>query len=705
MSAEDPVGRGGWDARRVARLLLVLLVVGLPVLLGSVALDLLDVRRSLQEARGAIAEARGSLGNVDVAAAQEALTAASDELAEAQRQAQRPTWSFAAGMPYLGPTVVVTRDVVEVAAAAVDVAQVAVEDGAQLLSDGLELAVDGDRIDLAPVLEARALTADLPTERLQAARDRLAEPPPGWLPDPVAEGRRDTLELADETLGTLHRAEALASALPPFLGADGPRRYFVGFQTSAELRGTGGLISYWAVLGADDGRITLGPSEAFEAADADGDELVGRIGSISFSPVNPPDADPAFLARYATVAAARSFPNVNLDPDLPTTGKAILDLFELQTGERLDGVILLDPPGVQRLLATTGPTLPLDPQVAASLGLDGGELPIDDFTWLTTDGIYDRLGADRTDERREVFRSIGDAAFARIVLGGWEGADMARAVVEASAERHLQLYTTDAQVQDAFVDVGVAGSLAPDVGADLLAVTANNVVGGKQDVHLGHAVDVEVQLRAIEVDDDGGLHVDRDLDVEVTVTNELPTEGRDIYVIGSCFVPGAPNRCFEGNPGENRTWFSTWTDPATRVVRVDSSDGTSPSRLNSRFRDLRVTDHFLVTPPGSSASYRLETAGRAPLRSDDEAVVYELLWWRQAKAIPDLLDVVVVPPPGWAIGDVEVVGGGSGVGSGPNGAGVPLDIEVAADRAQVRGTVTADTRLLVSLVDPGDGGG
>ena len=279
---------------------------------------------------------------------------------------------------------------------------------------------------------------------------------------------------------------------------------------------------------------------------------------------------------------------------------------------------------------------------------------------------------------------------------------MVRAVADATAERHLQVFSGDEQVQAGFHAVNATGSLESPDDADLVALTANNVVGGKQDVHLGHRTSVEVVLEDVQRGTGGSLSAPRTLEVSVHVDNPLPASGRDPYVIGNCYVPDGKNRCFEGEPGANRTWFSLWMSPQTLTTGFVSDDGTPATRLAGTFRGLRVVDHFLFTPSQSQAGFTVEAAGRAPLRRELDSVVYELRWWRQAKAIPDLLEAAVTAPPGWAIGEVEVAGGGSGRGVGVHGEGEALVAEVVDGVAHLRGTVTSDTRLLVHLVDPAD---
>ena len=696
--ASEPKGR------TAARIALAVILLGGLIVGGWVAVDLFSVRSSLQDARASIAEVRGSLGDIDVDAAAASLDDAEAELDDAERRSGRITWSIARFVPYVGPSIDVTRDVVDVASAAVEIAGIAVADGQQLIGDGLDIEVVDGRFDLQPLLDGRDLVADLPIDRLVAARDALATPREGWLPEEIRVGRSDTLDLADETVETLELARSLTAALPDLLGASEPRRYFVGFQTSAELRGTGGLLGFWGVLGVDDGQITFGQTEEYDPFDdvgaPDGEEpRTGRIGTIGLSFTDPPDADPAYLARYGTLAGARSFPNINLDPDLPTTAKAILDLFELQTGERLDGVILLDPPGLQRMLdATNANPLPLPPEFADELGLPDG-LPVDRFQSFVTADVYETYGINSSDERKTLLRWLGDAAFLRIFDGSWDAPGMARAVAEATRERHLQVFTVDDPVQQALTQVDATGRLDVPPDADQLAVTANNVVGGKQDVHLGHAFDIDIDLTAVRGDDD--FVIDRSATVRGTVDNPLPTSGVDEYIIGNCYVPGEPVSCFQGEPGTNRTWFSVWMPPGSSVTATADADGEPlPRSRASAFRDLAVLDHFLLTPSRASNSFEVAYDGRVPATREIGALVYEFAWWRQAKAVPDLIDVAVQPPEGWAIGHVEVVGGGDGRGTGVHGEGQELIAEVIDGVGHLRGTVNADTRLRVHLVAP-----
>jgi hypothetical protein len=676
----------------------VVLVVLAAVLL---ARDLLAVRSSLTAARASLAEVRSAAGTIDVERAAVSLERADRELAEARSRTGGPLWSLGVRLPVAGDSVGVTRGVVRVASAALDVAQEAVTGGDQLLGSGLDVRVSEGQVDLEPLAQAKELLDGLPLERLVDTRNELRAIEPGWAPQELVDGRRETLRLADEAIGSIERGRDLLEVLPSFLGTEEPRTYFLGVQTPAELRGTGGLIGYYGVLHVAEGRFELVASDVYDALDeaVDAEPTTGRIGQLGGDPSQGAPVDEEYRDRYEHVRAAGHFSNVNVDPDLPTTARIALDLFTLRTGMEVDGMVLADPVALEAILTAAGGELEI-PDVAAGAATEGVELPdaLDpvSFAEFVTVDIYEQLGSGRSDQRKLLLRALGDAAFGRIFDGAWEGVTMSRALGDAAAHRHLQVFSRHEAEQAAFEELGIAGALRPPDGADLFAVTANNAVGGKQDVHLGHRVAVDVTLDDPRRDGDE-VTVLRDATVRTEVDNPLPSEGMDEYVIGNCLVGGDRNQCFEGPPGENRTWFSVWADGTTELVAERGDDGRNRVRAGT-LRGLKMFDRYLDTPPQSELGFELDLTGVAPATTDGEHLVYEWAWWAQSKAIPTLLDVTVAGPDGWRVVEVEVVGGGDGRGFGPHGDGHPLTADLDEDgRARLTGTVTADATLRIRM--------
>ena len=567
----------------------------------------------------------------------------------------------------------------------------------------------GGKRGLEPLLEARELVAGLPLDGLVAARDRLEAIDPLWAPRQVSDGRQDTLGFAGDAIETVGRAGVVLDAMPSFLGMDEPRRYFLGVQTPAELRGTGGLIGYWTVLEIDEGRFELSDSGVYEALDdlgvdhtTDGDvaqqvdpagAVTGSIHDLGGDPWNGVPTTPEFEERYAHTAAPSFFTNVNVDPDLPTTARVALDLFEYRTGDELDGMVLVDPIAMQRILEAVGApvALPTDLEHPA---LPSQLAPSEVAQFALVD-VYEVFGAGSTTQRQQLLRGLGDATFALVFDGVWDGVAMSRAISEVAATRNLQVYSEHEAEQAAFSRIGIAGELRPPEHGDLLAVTANNAVGGKQDVHLGHEIDARIELSRPRLGEGDLVLVDCRSDVRVTIDNPLTPDGMDLYIVGNCPLTEEVG-CFDGPPGWNRTWLSVWSPGDDALQSAVNASGVVPVRAD-RFHGLRVIDHYLETPPTLRAWFELGFEGTVPVTFDRDRILYELARFRQSKAIPDLLDVTIIPPDGWEATAVDVGGGGSGIGMGVHGEGIELAASEMHGEATLRGTLTEDATIVVTL--------
>jgi hypothetical protein len=115
----------------------------------------------------------------------------------------------------------------------------------RLLGDGGRVNVQQLR-DAAPRLDEISTAATKLNTQAQAISD----------PNYVSAIRDARVQLQAQTadISRLLRNTALAARIAPsMMGADGPRAYFMGFQTNAEARGTGGLLGAFGILRFDNG--------------------------------------------------------------------------------------------------------------------------------------------------------------------------------------------------------------------------------------------------------------------------------------------------------------------------------------------------------------------------------------------------------------------------------------------------------------------
>lgn len=121
-------------------------------------------------------------------------------------------------------------------------------------------------------------------------------------------------------------ALAAMKVLPQLTGSEGPMTYFIGITNEAELRGIQGIIGEYAIVQINDGQI-----------------FVSRTGS------NTDLVDPKSLANELQGEYADAFgisntewQNVNLSPFMDSAAAQITHAWKVQTGQTVDGVILLD---------------------------------------------------------------------------------------------------------------------------------------------------------------------------------------------------------------------------------------------------------------------------------------------------------------------------------------------------------------------------
>lgn len=660
-------------------------VIGLVLALGAALMlrDAFATREALVDARAALADTRGSLRDADVGASEGHVERAVSAVRRARARTDGPVWWVAKRLPIIERTAETITHGVGIARASVELSAGLVPRASELLGSDGELPITGadGQLDLEGIRRARVLLDELDGSALERSRDALRATPATLLPGAVLDGRREALELADQALATVGKARALTAVLPDLLGAEGGRRYLLAVQNNAELRGTGGLIGFVGELAADDGAVS------FE-------------GPIDVSDLESPDAiavqvPEEFERRYAHVEASSSIKNVNVDPDLPMTAPVLLQLYEEATGRTLDGVIAVDPVALQFVSRATGAVDVPDELLDDVEGLPD-PVPADELARVVMFDAYEAFGG--SSEARDLYlEAVLTAAFERLVAMDWDPAVMTRRVGAAAAARHLQIYSIDENEQAALESLGVAGALGARDWGDVLAVSANNAAANKQDVHVGHGVRLDLTLRIPDVN--RATEAERHGRFRVTVDNPLPTSGMDPYVIGSRPGGAGADAGAIGPPGLNRTWFTVWSPDTTRVLAGRDGQGDAISVTTGEIHGLAAVDHHLETPSRERRSFELDLRGPVELRRDGPDLRYRLTLWRQAKAIPDELDVLVRAPRGWRVDGASLSGDrvGEPVGLGTEVLDGPEEPSLDRHDGYVRVRGETDTDIVLEL--------
>lgn len=446
---------------------------------------------------------------------------------EARRLTDRPEWRLVTHFPVVGAAATTTRGLAAAAAQLTDVLFEVHRAGTPLIEAGTRPTGMGDLRPILAGLDAVAPALDRAVTRIAAVRTLVAGTPE-YTGVPALDRARGTMLRQIERLGGWVRAGADAAALlPPMLGRDGPRRYFLAFQTNAEARGTGGLVGAFGILTADNGRIGI--------------KRLSANSGLAPSPTPVADFGPAFTARYGR-GATTLLSVSNLSPHFPYAAATWTGLWERKTGRTLDGAIATDPVGLAHLLQLIGP-----------VRLPGGETVtaanVVDLTERTSYARYPDPMA-RKKFLIEIAAAVGEA-----LVGAETTADPARALPVLSrlaGERRIQVWSRRDDEERRLAATPLGGTL-PRRPGPFAALVINNSGGTKLDYYLKRSLTYTLGPCL----GDGR----RTGTVRIRLVNDVPRGRLPSYVTGRL---DAQHR--RHTPGSNRLWVSLYAGIGARAT-------------------------------------------------------------------------------------------------------------------------------------------
>jgi hypothetical protein len=473
--------RRGSTARWVIGGVIVVLVAWLlvsGVVLWSARQHVNDGLDALQRARTAIDE-----GGLLRGAAKEDLAAAKDAFADASSLAGGPVLAPWTIVPVAGGNV---RSVESLTSAAEQVAAVGERAAGKARTIVQQHPSTG--------AERLALLRDLAavTRRAQRSLRSVDLGPDFFLVGPLGDARDRFAERFDELRTSLANATAAAEGVERLLR--GPRKYLVLAANNAEMRGGSGMLLSAGVATFENGEFSLGemrPTPDFNLP----------AGAVTV---------PEDLQRlWGWTPIGQDWRWLATSPRFDVNAPLAADMWEAATGERVDGVLAVDPIVVQALLDAQGP-----------IEVDGRRLSADDVLQFLLRDQY--IFADATDPeqagRRDQLSAVARGAIDTLSTRAWNPEGLARTLSDAGRGRHVLAWSRDPKDQRAWTGAGVSG----DLHADSLAVSVLNTGGNKLDPYL----DVRARL-AIRARPDGG----HDATVTLRFRNTAPS-GLPPYVSG-----------------------------------------------------------------------------------------------------------------------------------------------------------------------------
>ena len=352
------------------------------------------------------------------------------------------------------------------------------------------------------------------------------------------------------------------------MGADGPRTYFMGFQTNAEARGTGGLLGGFGILRFDNGVPTvdtLAPNT--DLADA----------------IAPIDLGLEYDQQYAYTNPFTDFRNSNFSPHFPYAAQIWKTMWAEQTGTFVDGVIAIDPVALSYILGAVGPiTMP-----------DGEVISKDNVVELTESTAYLRYPTDQV-ARKQYLQDIASAVVTKMTGPVKSPRQLLDALGKALSERRIAVWSASPDEQKILEETPLA-HVIPDDPAPYAAVVVNNLGGNKLDYYL------KTQIEYAADDCKGETRAST---VTVKLTNAVPDEPLPDYVAAEAGL--SPDILIEVPRGTNITSVRLF---ATKDAKLSTAilNGERVPAILSTERGHPVFEVQVIIPPGQSAdiSYQL----------------------------------------------------------------------------------------------------
>jgi len=515
----------------------------------------------LRSARDSLEVAAGRLENGDVVGARIAFARARDAAAGAAGSTGRPAFRIAGILPWIGDDVDaigVLTDATILAASAGE----RITDAAQATGwDGTSIpGVQGGHVDVGVIASAAPALGEA-ANLLGEAQALIAPLDPDGKLAPIAEAVRSAKQTIAERSRQAQRAADVAALLPGLLGADGDRTYAIVMMTLSDPRGSGGYPGSYGVLHVHDGTMTL-------------EELAptGELGSV-----RPVDAPLDVVHRYARFGGLTHFISSTYSPDWPTSARVWMQMWEESGREPLDGVIGADSVWMSYVLQAIGPVQ--SPAWPEPITADNVSRILDSETMLTEDKVQSDAWQ----------AGIATSLWQAMVTRPLSAESIGDAVSRATAERHLQVFSTDPLEEALLDELDASGRLAMPVNP--LAVSWSGFVGSRTGFFAEKAIDYKAVVNT-----DGTA----DVSVTITLTNTAPTQPESILL-------GTEADNFD--VGEYAAAASVYLPASARRIRSRVDGGRSLVELYEREFDRRVVLTVLAAKSGQTTtaeiSYRM----------------------------------------------------------------------------------------------------
>ncbi|MGH9856523.1 MAG: DUF4012 domain-containing protein, partial [Acidobacteriota bacterium] len=273
--------------------------------------------------------------------------------------------------------------------------------------------------------------------------------------------------------------EGTIDTWPAVLGFEEKKTYLVLFQNNMELRPGGGFIGSYALLSVENGK--MGKLQIHDVYDADG-KMTTHI-------------EPPYALRRYLGAAHWYLRDSNYDPDFTKDAMQAAQFLELETGERVDGVIAVDTTFLKNLLSVLG-----------SVNVpDYKETVTADNFYLLTQTHAEKDFFPGSTQKKDFLRSLTTAMMTELFETKEYSSEKLLLETERSVRsKHLLFAFADKGIQNVFTVNGLSSSLHDGRSEekqkilDYLGVIDANVGANKANYYVKRSITHSVNMKGLD---------------------------------------------------------------------------------------------------------------------------------------------------------------------------------------------------------------
>lgn len=287
----------------------------------------------------------------------------------------------------------------------------------------------------------------------------------------------------DKTLYSLEFTETLLTSDIPWLsGADGtPKNIMVLFQNNAELRGaTGGSLGSFGIAKFVDGKLVgIDFGKNIFKIDQDFEKTGVHI-------------DPPEVLKYLRGDKTWTLKDSGWSVDGPDGFKNIISFYKKETGQDVDGVIMIDTTAVTSLLGNVG-----EIQMSEYEKVINAENFRSELESEVHNTYFARPGGKEENEPKKIISDMMPKFLAK-VFDGLADKEVSPKILASFSKslksKDIVLYFNKNDFQERIEKLGYAGKIFPAVG-DYIYANNSNIAGEKSSLSMNQTLNLQAKIK------------------------------------------------------------------------------------------------------------------------------------------------------------------------------------------------------------------